>query len=70
MDAASMATCFREDSWDDKFELSVEEADSKADRGGEGVKSPSQSGKKSKKKGRWKWKCLCEDHCKDDDIPF
>ncbi len=74
LDAASMATCFREDCWENKFELSVEEADNKADRGGEGVKYPepeAKGGKKKKKQNRrWKWKCLCEDHSKDDDIPF
>ena len=73
MDAASMATCFREDAWDDKFELSVEEADSKADRGGETLKLPTiptKASEKHKKNRRWKWKCRCEDHPKDDDIPF
>lgn len=72
-DAAAMATCFREDSWDDKFELSVEEADSKADRGGETIKLPTiptKASEKHKKNRRWKWKCRCEDHPKDDDIPF
>ncbi len=69
-DAAAMVTQFPMNCWEDKFELYIEAADNKTDRCGEGVKSPSQSGKKSKKKGRWKWKCLCEDHCKDDDIPF
>ena len=73
MDAAAMATCFREDCWDDKFELSVEEADSKADRGGETLKLPTiptKASEKHKKNRRWKWKCRCEDHPKDDDIPF
>lgn len=72
LDAASMATCFREDSWDDKFELYVEEADSKADQGGETLKLPTiptKAGKKQKKKN-WRWKCRCNDHSKDADIPF
>lgn len=71
-DAAEMATCFREDCWENKFELFVEEADNKADQGVEGVKypEPEAKGGKKKKNRRWKWKCRCEDHPKDDDIPF
>jgi len=69
MDAAQIACQFPMDSWEDKFELHVEAADNKADQGIEGIKYPTKASKKHKK-GRWKWKCLCEDHCKDDEIPF
>ncbi len=72
-DAAAMAMQFPVDCWSDKFELSVEEADSKADRGGETLKLPTipiKASEKHKKNRRWKWKCRCEDHPKDDDIPF
>lgn len=73
-DAAAMAASFNEDCWNGAFEIHVEEADSKADRGGEGVKYPepeAKGGKKKKKQNRrWKWKCLCQDNCLDDDIPF
>ncbi len=72
-DAAEMAMQFPVDCWSDKFELSVEEADSKADRGGETLKLPTiptTKASKKRKKGKWKWKCRCEDFCQDDDIPF
>jgi len=71
MDAAQIACQFPMDSWEDKFELCVEAANDKADRGEEVLKYPGTEakGKKSKKKNR-RWKCLCEDYCSDDDIPF
>lgn len=71
-DAAEMATCFREDCWENKFELFVEEADNKADQGGETLKLPTipTKARKKHKKKNWRWKCRCEDFCQDDDIPF
>lgn len=68
-DAAEMAMQFPMSSWEDEFELFVEAANDKADRGGETLKFPTKASKKHKK-GRWKWKCRCDDHCADDDIPF
>ena len=73
MDAASMACQFPMDSWEDKFEITVEAANDKADRGGETLKLPTiptTKASKKRKKGKWKWKCRCEDFCRDDDIPF
>lgn len=73
MDAAQIACQFPMDSWEDKFELCVEAANDKADRGGETLKLPTiptKASEKHKKNRRWKWKCRCEDHAKDDDIPF
>lgn len=71
-DAAAMAMQFPMDCWEDKFEITVEAANDKADRGGETLKLPTipttKASKKHKKKGRWK--CLCQDNVKDDDIPF
>ena len=72
-DAAEMAMQFPMDCWEDKFEITVEAANDKADRGGETLKLPTiptKASEKHKKNRRWKWKCLCEDHSKDDDIPF
>ena len=72
-DAAAMAASFNEDCWNGAFEIHVEEADSKADRGGETLKLPTiptTKASKKRKKGKWKWKCRCEDFCRDDDIPF
>lgn len=71
-DASEMAMQFPVDCWSDEFELFVEAANDKADRGGETLKLPTiptKARKKQKKKNR-RWKCLCEDHAKDDDIPF
>ncbi len=72
-DAAAMAMQFPMDCWEDKFEITVEAANDKADRGGETLKLPTiptTKASKKRKKGKWKWKCRCEDHVKDDDIPF
>lgn len=72
-DAAEMTMQFPMDCWEDKFEITVEAANDKADRGGETLKLPTiptKSSEKHKKNRRWKWKCRCEDHPKDDDIPF
>ncbi len=72
-DAAAMAMQFPMSSWEDEFELCVEAAETKADRGGETLKLPTiptTQASKKRKKGKWKWKCRCEDHVKDDDIPF
>ena len=70
-DAAAMACQFPMNCWEDEFELSVEAANDKADRGGETLKLPTIPTKASKKqkKGR-RWKCRCEDSCNDADIPF
>ncbi len=73
-DAAEMAMQFPMSSWEDKFEIHVEAANDKADQGGETLKLPTipttKASKKHKKNRRWKWKCRCEDFCRDDDIPF
>lgn len=73
-DAAAMACQFPMNCWEDEFELSVEAANDKADQGGETLKLPTipttKASKKHKKNRRWKWKCRCEDHSKDADIPF
>ncbi len=68
-----MAMQFPMDCWEDKFEITVEAANDKADRGGETLKLPTiptTKASKKRKKGKWKWKCLCQDNCTEDDIPF
>ncbi len=67
-DAAAIATQFPMSCWEDEFKLFVEAAETKACQSGETLKIPTKASKKRKKNRRWK--CRCDDHCADADIPF
>ena len=57
--------------WSNEFEVHVEAVSNEAAKGDEHVNyilEAAKGNKRKKKNGRWK--CLCEDYPKDDDIPF